>query len=563
MGVKHFYSWYKNNFSSCVIKNTNDVDILAIDMNGLFHFCAQRIYKYGNSSAHLLYHSKMQLLPKTNLSLFKNVCEKIESLRSLIKPKKTIILCVDGIAGLGKMNQQRQRRFKTDSINKNNHFNPNCFTPGTKIMDHLTKYIDWYIRTMITVNPEWQNLEIIFSNEKVPGEGEHKIMNYLKKYASQSEKICIYGLDADLIMLGIILPFNNLLIAREPEYGFIEYVNIKEFRERLLNAMKWDQDDLQENEQIFNKNLAINDFILLSFLVGNDFIPTIPTINILDGAMDIILNIYIKNCKIYGHLVKEKESSNELMFNIEALSKFFLEFSKIEKEILEKKYNSQQPFFPDPLVIKNMKLINQKYEINMEIYKKDYYNLKFPSNTNIENIVSEYLNGILWTLNYYKKGMPDWIWFYPFFYGPFLSDFYDILLHNYKQPNFILHEPVCPFLQLLMVLPPFSKDLVPEPLNHLMNENSSLGQYFPNTFEIDMTGKKKDWEGIVILPQINLENFKNEYFKYENQLSNIDKKRNIFGKNFIYHYDVTKTDLFSSFYGNIPECPVAINIINF
>ena len=41
-------------------------------------------------------------------------------------------------------------------------------------MDHLGKYLEWYIRTMISTSPDWQYLEVIFSNEKVPGEGEHK-----------------------------------------------------------------------------------------------------------------------------------------------------------------------------------------------------------------------------------------------------------------------------------------------------------------------------------------------------------------------------------------------------
>ena len=41
-------------------------------------------------------------------------------------------------------------------------------------MDHFSKYIDWYIRKQISENPLWKNLEIIFSNEKVAGEGEQK-----------------------------------------------------------------------------------------------------------------------------------------------------------------------------------------------------------------------------------------------------------------------------------------------------------------------------------------------------------------------------------------------------
>lgn len=563
MGVKHFYLWYKNNFSSCVQKKSDTIDTLCIDLNGLFHICAQQIYKYGNVSAHLLYHSKIQLLPKTNLTLYRDVCEKIEYLRSSIKPTKKIVLCVDGVAGLGKMNQQRQRRFKTGVTNKDVYFDPNCFTPGTKIMDHLTKYIDWYIRTMMTVNPEWQSLDVVFSNEKVPGEGEHKIMHYLKKFASPSEHICIYGLDADLMMLGILLPHDHVMIAREPEQGFIEYVNIKQFRQELLNIMKWEPDYIDSNEPVFDQQCAINDFILLSFLVGNDFLPTIPTITILDGAIDIILKIYREVCKTHGHLTFEIKTSQFLLLNKESIAKFMQVFGKCERSMLEKKYNSQQSFYPDPLIIKHMKLVDENHSIDIESYKKDYYKVKFAPNTTVSQIVEQYVHGMVWVLNYYKKGIPDWTWFYSHSYGPFLTDFHDYIMNDYIPPKFKLNDPIPSFLQLLMVLPSCSKDLVPEPLTSLMNSESALGRYFPDHFEIDLTGKRKDWEGIVILPCMNLADFKTEYDKLEYKLSYSDKKRNIFGKNFLYRYDITRSDIFSSFYGNIHECPVAVNIINF
>jgi 5'-3' exonuclease len=68
---------------------------------------------------------------------------------------------------------------------------------------------------------------------------------------------------------------------------------------------------------------------------------------------------------------------------------------------------------------------------------------------------------------------------------------------------------------------------------------------------------------VVILPVMNLTAFKDEYDRLEPKLSYSDRKRNIFGKNFLYRYDPTRNNVFSSFYGNIPECPVAVQIITF
>ena len=67
----------------------------------------------------------------------------------------------------------------------------------------------------LNTDDNWKNLEIIFSNEKVPGEGEHKIINYIRKNAKESESFCIHGLDADLIMLGMSLNKNDIFIFRE------------------------------------------------------------------------------------------------------------------------------------------------------------------------------------------------------------------------------------------------------------------------------------------------------------------------------------------------------------
>ena len=48
MGVKHFYLWYSKQFEQCLHKTPpHGMDILCIDMNGLFHYCAQEVFEYG------------------------------------------------------------------------------------------------------------------------------------------------------------------------------------------------------------------------------------------------------------------------------------------------------------------------------------------------------------------------------------------------------------------------------------------------------------------------------------------------------------------------------------
>ena len=84
-------------------------------MNGVIHYCAQKVYQYGNFSKNksLLKKQKTRSGLKWQLRFFHEICERIEHLRKIVNPKKRLILCVDGIAGMAKMAQQRQRRFKS------------------------------------------------------------------------------------------------------------------------------------------------------------------------------------------------------------------------------------------------------------------------------------------------------------------------------------------------------------------------------------------------------------------------------------------------------------------
>ena len=47
----------------------------------------------------------------------------------------------------------------------------------------------------------------------------------------------------------------------------------------------------------YNSKLAIYDFVFMCFLVGNDFLPTIPTLAILEGGIDTMLDVYSQTCQ--------------------------------------------------------------------------------------------------------------------------------------------------------------------------------------------------------------------------------------------------------------------------
>lgn len=562
MGVKHFYLWYSRNFKDCLSSQPPmPIDVLALDLNGLFHPVAQQVYKYGTHAPPQQFLSRSARPPPVSTRhLFKKICEKIEYCRRVCNPRKKLLLCVDGVAGLGKMNQQRQRRFRTAKSMEGSEqvFNPNAFTPGTKLMDHLTKYIDWYIRNMISYHPEWKKLEVIFSNEKVPGEGEHKIMQYIREHGSNTDSYCIYGLDADLMMLGMVLPVDKIMIAREADEGIIQYVNVQSFRAEILKLMRWPSGSTGQPSAPFSEQEGIHDFIVLCFLVGNDFLPTVPSLSIIDGGIDIMMDIYRELGKKNGHLTRTVRGSQRLALKIPAIHDFFRALGEKEQCMIEKKYAGRPRFFPDPLILKNL----SEDHLDMGAFKQEYYQKNFPQDAPLKKIVHTYLDGIIWVLNYYRYGIPDWLWYYPYLYAPFLSDFIPFL-SSYRTPHFEKNQPVPPFLQLMMVLPSSSSDLVPECLGDFMNRaDSPLVSYYPKEFAVDMAGKKHDWEGIVLLPNITFADFMDCYRRSVRLIPPSLLKRNIRGTNFMYIWN-DADQVFASFYGNIDRCSVRTAPINF
>ena len=87
-------------------------------------------------------------------------------------------------------------------------------------MFNLTCYIKNYILEQKKVNEDWMNIEVLLSGSDVPGEGEHKILEYIRNYKLSEKynpytKHCLYGLDADLIMLSLLTHEMNFVILRE------------------------------------------------------------------------------------------------------------------------------------------------------------------------------------------------------------------------------------------------------------------------------------------------------------------------------------------------------------
>lgn len=555
MGIAHFFKWFRTTFNMNISYLTKGqiltdtgvvIDTLMLDMNGLYHTAAQKAFEYGEfkPNPRMLNPFPRPVIPKEEREqmLYEIVCTMVSTIMSTVRPAKRVVLCVDGPAPRSKQNQQRQRRFRAASEKTQEEldtFDSNCITPGTKFMDRLSRHIDNFIKNKIQTSPEWQKIEVVFSDEKAPGEGEHKLMNYIRLHGNIEEKYCIVGADADLIMLTLATKMPNFYLLRPDMYSHTnEYfvINIGGVAKTMARVMEWKGDS-------FNAERVIDDFVLMCFLAGNDFLPHSPTIEIIEGGITTLIDVYKKVCTQYGHLTHRVNGAS--WFLPVAFREFLRELSTYEKITLEKKLE-RGGFHSDHILELHAVKNGPRYRLDIDAYRKDYSAASFDKfGTSEKQVCHEYLEGLQWVLYYYTKGVYNWRWCYPYHYAPFA---FHLCQHvqSFKMPAHTTTIPYLPFQQLLFVLPPRSARLLPEPLNKLLtDEDSALKPFCPEKLIIDLAGKRNDWEGVVLIPLIDPDIVQKEYSLLKKQLSDEALKRNRVGQTFVYTYSDIPSAMFS------------------
>ena len=540
MGIKHFYYWMKREFGSRT--NTDlrrgqpmpqEVDVFLMDLNGIFHNSAQKIFQYGNYKPEprlLRSVPKRPNFHRTQKKVFDDVCKTIDGMVKKVNPTSTVVMCIDGPAPLSKQVQQRERRYKSAAESTGEcMFDSNAITPGTVFMDQLSRSIDGWLRGKMVQDPVWQRLNVIFSNEKSPGEGEHKCLDYVRKTGTTESRYCIHGMDADLIMLALASGMDTFYVIREelydPRFEF-SVVDIYQLRKALEGEMRWSSADKKCSDKAL-----IEDFILLCFLVGNDFLPHIPSIEIIENGIPLIMEFYQRTAEVHGHFVDWKDKRPFL--NMPAMKSFFEAIASQEETLFLNKLRHRTSFFPDPLLDACSALSGARMTFDIDKFRVEYLREHFAGHR-LSDVCNAYFEGMQWVLEYYLSGVPNWDWFCPMHHAPtayHLAQQAD----GYSLTPWDKSSPSTPLLQLLSVLPPKSAKLLPESMREiLLEETSAFAPYCPQVFDIDLSGKRKEWEGIAMLPYVDYGLARKLHRLSSRNFSAQDKRRDIRGKSFQY-----------------------------
>ena len=542
--------------------------------------------------------------------LIKMVCSKIDYYVDFLKPTSRVFIAFDGVAPVAKLSQQRDRRYKSwytaqiqrdiEGAGYKEAWNTSAITPGTNFMrqlnDEVVEYFDK--KTQNSSNKGGSTLEYIISSSSEPGEGEHKIFDYMRMYPeyhnSPDTVTLVYGLDADLIMLTLnhLHITKNLYLFREtPE--FIKSVDstldankdyLLDIPELANSIVKYIHNVGETLDTSMDKSTntidaqdtnRITDYILMCFLLGNDFMPHFPALNIRTVGIDILLNVYRETLgrtnkyltegnKIMWKNVHEfiehiaKQEDTLLMEEHKKRDKFARRFgdgggggnnkmnnirdNRFERNVFNRELNQNQNQNQnqknnkkvlhdteevlgeeaniqqiDDLLMLPMKERSVEKYINP--FAKDweyrYYKALFDVEITDERrkqICINYLEGMEWTFHYYMEGCIDWKWCYNYHYAPLFKDLVKYIPHMDTQ--FLKHKekaPIEDYVQLCYVLPRQNLNLLPVEVNIVLLQR--LGHLYGDDYEFKWAYCRYFWESHAELPRLHIETLEDIVFE--------------------------------------------------
>jgi 5'-3' exonuclease len=332
-----------------------EVDVLGVDFNCLIH----RYLKEDDPI-------------RSVLDAFEYIVE------SVCRPKQ-IFIAMDGLVPYAKIVQQRYRRMRVKE--EESTFDRNQISPDTPYMKDL--------ETALRERFPFAHI----SSTSVPGEGEHKLFKDIAGLPeNQRRSVCIYGLDADLILISLqnhklSYPYSMNLLREskefnDPKLAKAEFATLSVWK--LLKQVPMD----------------INQYMALSILCfGNDFMPNLALFSLREDGYDRAMHLY-EECGKPDLLTKEGRSV------------FLKNAARQELDLLRERVQLRRRPEEKAIFGRENELVSRKFGLHILDGVQD-----------MAPVVEAFWKTFEWTLYYFQNNEPlNWNWVYPYSDAPLISD---------------------------------------------------------------------------------------------------------------------------------------------
>jgi 5'-3' exonuclease len=475
MGVPGYFS-YARRVCKTAIKRAGDgsvpkFDVLYVDFNCLIHNAVRP-----EADAQAVIYGAIKLLG--------DVAAEVGA--------PDVIVCTEGVCPEAKMAQQRNRRFmavKRDAaVNSVGAFDRNKITPGTVFMEMLDRTIGEELRRK---PPDGRSYT--YSGSDVAGEGEQKILEEIRKRKDEDKIVCIYGLDADLVLLcgclkaqGIRCPW---LCREELSDDTLTFVDAETLIKHVSGSQEWNH-------------------VICSFLCGNDFLPPLSCLQV---------NKDLRRRREICHTLKLSLVSNDgSKLNWRDVG-LLLETLADTEDMDFRRADSEYWALPPPPCIDAVDRWNNYPSFHKDDscrairpgepdwrtrYYVSLFGLRNPAT--LRRITGEYIRGLQWTFDYYRGAFPPSVlppaWSYPWEYGPTTADLHGAVCETDNPPAADLSgldRPIVPPERLLaFVTPEGSFDVLPPNLRE-----RGPRHLFPTDARIATYLHRKVWHCKAVLPR--------------------------------------------------------------
>ena len=525
MGIPSYFSHIIRNYPN-ILRNlayfrnseTGSFHHLLMDCNSIVYDAVATLQKEG--------------IPEDSMEteILSRTVEKIKSYIQMIRPTLTLYIAFDGVAPFAKMEQQRTRRYKSRFLamqkkeSATGSWNTSQITPGTPFMEKLSHYIEYAFQNK---EREYGLQSIVVSCANYPGEGEHKLYEYMRNHDLSKDTVAVYGLDADLIMLSIfhLRHCANIYVFREaPEFmksSIPIQVKSDDSSPYFLDIQHLSTSILTEFGCSKNDPQRIYDYVFLCFFLGNDFLPHFPAMNIRTHGIQALLDIYRRHLGNHVDRFFISKTTGKIQWKnvglfVEQIAASELEFLKQEYDVRNKFEKRQWPETTDAekedLLLNTPVIYRQQEKYicpHQPYWEERYYKTLFhfeKTGDAVKKVCINYLEGLEWVFTYYTDRCPDWHWKYNYSYPPLFSDLRNYIPHfemKFLQEGTTTHTSFLPCTQLAYVLPGKDLKLLPKKIEAFLTTNYS--ELYPETYDLQWAFCRYLWEAHPDLPEIPLD----------------------------------------------------------